>query len=60
MGGLPAKPVIATLPAADVAARARAAVHEMEGRGLLLAPDCSIDPDTPEALLHAARAAIEA
>jgi len=55
MGGLPAKPVFATLTAADVAARARAAVDEMGGRGLLLAPACSIDPDTPEALLQAAR-----
>jgi uroporphyrinogen decarboxylase len=59
MGGLPAKPLIATLTAADVAGRARAAVRALEGRGLLLGPDCSINPDTPEALLHAARAAIE-
>lgn len=59
MGGLPAKPVIATLTPAAVAARARAAVDEMQGRHLLLGPDCSIDPDTPDALLHAARAAIE-
>jgi hypothetical protein len=28
----------------------------MRGRPLLLGPDCSIDPDTPEALLHAAAA----
>jgi uroporphyrinogen decarboxylase len=59
MGGLPAKPEIATLTAAALAARARAAVRETGGRGLLLGPDCSIDPDTPEALLHAARAALE-
>jgi len=59
MGGLPAKPVIATLTPAAVAARARAAVREMDGRRLLLGPDCSIDPDTPDALLHAAREAIE-
>ncbi|MGH7389010.1 MAG: uroporphyrinogen decarboxylase family protein [Candidatus Rokuibacteriota bacterium] len=59
MGGLPAKPVIATLTPAAVAGHARAAVREMEGRSLLLGPDCSINPDTPEALLHAARAAIE-
>jgi uroporphyrinogen decarboxylase len=58
MGGLPAKPVIATLTADAVAGRARAAVREMDGRGLLLGPDCSINPDTPEALLHAARAAL--
>ena len=60
MGGLPAKPVIATLTAEAVAGHARAAVHALGGRGLLLGPDCSIDPDTPEALLHAARAALDA
>jgi uroporphyrinogen decarboxylase len=60
MGGLPAKPVMATLTPQDVATRARAAVREMNGRSLLLGPDCSIDPDTPEALLHAARAALDA
>src|SRR5262249_25195173 len=58
-GGLPARPVIATLPPGDIAARARAAVREMDGRRLLLGPDCSINPDTPDELLHAARAAIE-
>jgi hypothetical protein len=36
----------------------RRAIDEMHGRSLLLAPDCSINPDTPEALLHAAAAAI--
>jgi uroporphyrinogen decarboxylase len=59
MGGLPAKPVIATLPADVIVARVRAAIADTEGRGLLLAPDCSINPDTPEPLLHAARAALE-
>jgi uroporphyrinogen decarboxylase len=59
MGGLPAKPVIATLTSEVVAARVRAAVRELNGRGLLLAPDCSIDPDTPEPLLDAARVAID-
>jgi hypothetical protein len=60
MGGLPAKPLIASLTPAVIAERTRAAVSEMNGRGLLLGPDCSINPDTPEALLHAARAALEA
>ena len=55
VGGLPAKPLIARLAPPDIAARARAAIREMEGRGLLLGPECSINPDTPEALLHAAR-----
>jgi uroporphyrinogen decarboxylase len=56
VGGLPAKPEIALMTADEVAARARAAIAEMNGRGLLLGPDCSINPDTPEALLHAAGA----
>jgi hypothetical protein len=30
----------------------------MNGRALLLGPDCSINPDTPDTLLHAARAAL--
>jgi uroporphyrinogen decarboxylase len=55
MGGLPAKPVIVTLTPAAVADRARAAVGEMDGRALLLGPDCSINPETPDALLQAAR-----
>jgi hypothetical protein len=59
VGGLPAKPVIATLAPAEIAARARTAVREMNGRGLLLGPDCSINPDTPDLLLRAARAALE-
>jgi uroporphyrinogen decarboxylase len=58
MGGLPAKPVLATLSPEAVAERARAAVQETGGRALLLGPGCSIDPDTPDALLHAARAAL--
>ena len=59
MGGLPAKPLLATLSAEVVAARARAAVRDTGARALLLGPDCSINPDTPDALLHAARAALE-
>ena len=57
MGGLPAKPVIATLAPDVLAARARAAVDALSGRWLLLGPDCSINPDTPESLLHAVRVA---
>ena len=59
MGGLPAKPLLATLSAEVVAARARAAVRDTGARALLLGPDCSINPDTPDALLHAARVALE-
>ena len=58
VGGLPAKPEIASMGATDIAARAKRAVDEMRGRALLLGPDCSINPDTPEALLHAAAAVV--
>ena len=58
VGGLPAKPEIASMSAAELAARARRAVDEMRGRALLLGPDCSINPDTPETLLHAAAAVV--
>ena len=58
MGGLPAKPEIAAMSVEAIAARARRAVDEMRGRALLLAPDCSINPDTPDALLHAAAAVV--
>ncbi len=57
VGGLPAKPVIAGLTPAAIADRTRAALGEMKRRWLLLGPDCSINPDTPEPLLQAARAA---
>ena len=53
VGGLPAKPGIASMTAESLAERARAAIAEMEGRFLLLGPDCSINPDTPEVLMHA-------
>ena len=57
IGGLPAKPVIAALPPAEVDARGRRAIAEMGSRFLLLGPDCSIDPDTPDAVMDAATAA---
>lgn len=60
VGGLPAKPAIASMTPAAVAARARAAIAEMGGRWLLLGPDCSVNPDTPEAILRAAGAAVRA
>ena len=58
VGGLPAKPEIAEMTAAAIAGRARRAVEEMGGRALLLGPDCSINPDTPDDLLHAAAAVV--
>ena len=57
VGGFPAKPGIGSATTEALAARARQAIAEMKGRWLLLGPDCSINPDTPEALLHAAGAA---
>lgn len=56
IGGLPAKPVIKGLPASEIDARGRRAIAEMGGRHLLLGPDCSIDPDTPDAAMDAATA----
>lgn len=58
VGGLPAKPEIAGMTEAALVDRAAAATREMGGRWLLLGPDCSINPDTPEALLHAVGAAV--
>jgi uroporphyrinogen decarboxylase len=60
VGGLPAKPEIASMKAEELATRARRAVDEMSGRWLLLGPDCSINPDTPEPLLAAAGDAVRA
>ena len=57
VGGLPAKPEIAGLTEAALAERTASARREMQDRWLLLGPDCSINPDTPERLLHAVGAA---
>jgi uroporphyrinogen decarboxylase len=57
IGGLPAKPVIKGLAPSEVDARGRGAIAEMGARFLLLGPDCSIDPDTPDAVMDAATAA---
>jgi uroporphyrinogen decarboxylase len=60
VGGLPAKPEIASMTAEELAARARRALDEMSGRWLLLGPDCSINPDTPERLMDAVGDAVRA
>jgi uroporphyrinogen decarboxylase len=60
VGGLPAKQGIASMTPEALAERTRAALHEMDGRWLLLGPDCSINPDTPETLMHAVGAAARA
>ena len=53
MGGIPNK--LHGVSASEVAARARAAIDEMSSRWLLLTPDCSIEPGTPDDLRLAAR-----
>jgi len=58
VGGLPAKPEIAAMTEAALVERAAAARREMRDRWLLLGPDCSINPDTPERLLAAVGAAV--
>jgi uroporphyrinogen decarboxylase len=58
VGGLPAKPQIASMTTDQLVGRALRAVDEMAERALLLGPDCSINPDTPESLLHAVGAAV--
>jgi uroporphyrinogen decarboxylase len=58
VGGLPGKPDIATMTEVALVERAATASREMGGRWLLLGPDCSINPDTPEPLLHAVGAAV--
>jgi uroporphyrinogen decarboxylase len=58
VGGLPAKPEIAGMTEDALLARATAARRQMQDRWLLLGPDCSINPDTPERLLRAVGAAV--
>ena len=58
LGGLPAKPQIKTMSPAAVVAHARASLAATRGRHHLLGPDCSINPDTPEELLHAVGALV--
>ena len=58
LGGLPAKPEIRSMTREALVARARSSLAEMGGRFHLLGPDCSINPDTPEALLHAVGTAV--
>jgi len=56
--GLPAKPEIKSMTAQALVERTRKSLAEMGGRHHLLGPDCSINPDTPEELLHAVGAAV--
>jgi uroporphyrinogen decarboxylase len=56
MGGVPRN--LAALGTYEVAELARRAAREMDGRWLLLGPDCSIDINTPADRLFAARDAL--
>ncbi|MCC6197133.1 MAG: hypothetical protein IT518_21970 [Burkholderiales bacterium] len=58
LGGLPAKPEILTMTREALLARADKSIAETGGRSHLLGPDCSINPDTPEPLLHAVGAKV--
>jgi uroporphyrinogen decarboxylase len=60
VGGLPAKPEIASMTMEALVRRAHRAVTEMSGHWLLLGPDCSINPDTPEGLMEAVGEAVRA
>jgi uroporphyrinogen decarboxylase len=60
VGGLPAKPEIASMTADALVATTSHALDKMNRRWLLLGPDCSINPDTPEALLAAVGEAVRA
>jgi hypothetical protein len=40
------------MKADELIRRARRAIDDMRGRWLLLGPDCSINPETPEALME--------
>lgn len=60
MGGIPAKPEISSMTPVEIGGRVSAAITDTGGRWLLLGPDCSITPDTPDVLLHAARQARDA
>ena len=60
VGGLPAKPSIAGMTEEALSHWARASLGGMDGRWHLLGPDCSINPDTPEPLLHAVARVVRA
>lgn len=57
MGGIDEKQTLMNGRPADVRAQVEEAVRQMAGRRLLLAPGCSISPQTPPENIHAAVAA---
>ena len=60
MGGLSQRATLVYGPPAKIAAEARAAVKETAGRGLLLAPGCSVPPRVREVNLSAMASAVAA
>ena len=60
MGGVSIKPRDVEMRQEDIAAEVRAAIEEMDGRHLLIAPGCSSSPETPDPNYHAARNAARA
>ena len=58
MGGLSQRATLVYGPGAKIEAEARAAVRDTDGRGLLLAPGCSVPPRVREANLAAMMSAV--
>jgi len=60
MGGLSQRATLVYGPGPKIEAEARAAVKDTGGRGLLLAPGCSVSPRVREANLAAMMSAVAA
>ena len=60
MGGLSQRATLVYGPGAKIEAEARAAVRDTDGRGLLLAPGCSVPPRVRDANLAAMMTAVAA
>ncbi|MEQ1773472.1 MAG: uroporphyrinogen decarboxylase family protein [Burkholderiales bacterium] len=58
LGGLPGKPQIGSMRPEALVESARVSIAQTKGRKHLLGPDCSINPGTPDPLLHAVSAAV--
>jgi uroporphyrinogen decarboxylase len=60
VGGVSPKPQLLTMTPAQVNAEVNAALDDTNGVQIVVAPGCSIPPDTPEANLFAAKQAVDA
>jgi uroporphyrinogen decarboxylase len=58
IGGVSAKPRLGLMSPAEVAEEVRSALEATGGTRTMIGPGCSINPDTPEANLDAAREAV--